>query len=246
MKMKLNCLVNVTGAISIAGIHWYHGTEGYVEPECPCLAICFDNGRCQIMRHENDQSMYFFFFWFLLFYFNFYFFVILGLHMRHMEVPRLGVESELQLLAYTTVTETQDRSQDCELHHSSQQCRIINPLSKTRDWTPRHRWCCCITAGAPKIKILGLRVPWAPVCHELGVGSSTEQALVHFFEWWGWVQQKAELGNGKCKLVNGGRKGGGPLSGSILNQRPHAFSLCLEPCAPPLEGQGRDKCPSLK
>lgn len=57
MKMKLNCLVNVTGAISIAGIHWYHGAEGYVEPDCPCLAVCFDNGRCQIMRHENDQSM---------------------------------------------------------------------------------------------------------------------------------------------------------------------------------------------
>ncbi|XP_070284826.1 WD repeat-containing protein 35 isoform X2 [Myotis yumanensis] len=56
MKMKLNCLVNVTGAISIAGIHWYHGTEGYVEPDCPCLAVCFDNGRCQIMRHENDQN----------------------------------------------------------------------------------------------------------------------------------------------------------------------------------------------
>ncbi|XP_060042583.1 WD repeat-containing protein 35 isoform X5 [Erinaceus europaeus] len=56
MKMKLNCLVNATGAISIAGIHWYHGTEGYVEPDCPCLAICFDNGRCQIMRHENDQN----------------------------------------------------------------------------------------------------------------------------------------------------------------------------------------------
>ncbi|XP_028927850.1 WD repeat-containing protein 35 isoform X2 [Ornithorhynchus anatinus] len=55
-KMKLNCLVNVTGAISIAGIHWYHGTEGYVEPDCPCLAICFDNGRCQIMRQENDQN----------------------------------------------------------------------------------------------------------------------------------------------------------------------------------------------
>ncbi|XP_036607241.1 WD repeat-containing protein 35 isoform X1 [Trichosurus vulpecula] len=56
MKMKLNCLVNVTGAISIAGIHWYHGTEGYVEPDCPCLAICFDNGRCQIMRQESDQN----------------------------------------------------------------------------------------------------------------------------------------------------------------------------------------------
>ncbi|XP_066495950.1 WD repeat-containing protein 35 [Tiliqua scincoides] len=56
MKMKMNCLVNITGAFSIAGIHWYPGTEGYVEPDCPCLAICFDNGRCQIMRHENDQN----------------------------------------------------------------------------------------------------------------------------------------------------------------------------------------------
>ncbi|KAI1895144.1 hypothetical protein AGOR_G00103280 [Albula goreensis] len=56
MKMTVSCLVNVTGVISIAGIHWYPGTEGYVEPECPCLAICFDNGRCQIMRYENDEN----------------------------------------------------------------------------------------------------------------------------------------------------------------------------------------------
>ncbi|NXA51529.1 WDR35 protein, partial [Nothocercus julius] len=56
VKMKLSCLVNVTGASSIAGIQWYHGTEGYVEPGCPCLAVCYDNGRCQIMRDENDQN----------------------------------------------------------------------------------------------------------------------------------------------------------------------------------------------
>lgn len=54
--MTLHCLTNLTGAISIAGIHWYAGTEGYVEPDCPCLAICYDNGRCQVMRHENDES----------------------------------------------------------------------------------------------------------------------------------------------------------------------------------------------
>ena len=35
-------------------------------------------------------------------------FFFLGLHLKHMEVPRLGVESELQLPAYTTVTATQD------------------------------------------------------------------------------------------------------------------------------------------
>uniref|UniRef100_A0A4W4HJB5 WD repeat-containing protein 35 n=1 Tax=Electrophorus electricus TaxID=8005 RepID=A0A4W4HJB5_ELEEL len=56
MKMTLHCLMNVTGLLSIAGIHWYAGTEGYVEPDCPCLAICYDNGRCQVMRYENDDS----------------------------------------------------------------------------------------------------------------------------------------------------------------------------------------------
>ena len=31
----------------------------------------------------------------------FYFFVFLGPHLQHMEVPRVGVESELQLPSYT-------------------------------------------------------------------------------------------------------------------------------------------------
>ena len=38
------------------------------------------------------------------------FIVFLGLHLQHMEIPRLEVESELQLLAYTTVTATPDPS----------------------------------------------------------------------------------------------------------------------------------------
>ena len=52
-----------------------------------------------------------------------------------MEVPRLGVESELSLLAYTTATATWDPSHVCDLHHSSRQQRILNPLRKTRDQT---------------------------------------------------------------------------------------------------------------
>ena len=52
-----------------------------------------------------------------------------------MEVPRLGVESELHLLAYTTATATPDLSHICNLHHSSQQHRILNPLSEARDRT---------------------------------------------------------------------------------------------------------------
>ena len=53
--------------------------------------------------------------------------------MQHMEVPRLRVESELQLLA--TATATWDLSHVCDLHHSSLQHWILDPLSETRDQT---------------------------------------------------------------------------------------------------------------
>ena len=51
-----------------------------------------------------------------------------------MEVPRLGVESELQLPAYTTATATVtlDPSHVCDLCCSLQ--HILNPLRKARDW----------------------------------------------------------------------------------------------------------------
>ena len=52
-----------------------------------------------------------------------------------MEVPRLGVESELQLPAYDTATAMRDPSHVFDLHHSSWQRRILNPLSEARDQT---------------------------------------------------------------------------------------------------------------
>ena len=52
-----------------------------------------------------------------------------------MEVPRLGVKLELQLPAYTTARAMWDVSHVCNLHHSSWQRRILNPLSKARDRT---------------------------------------------------------------------------------------------------------------
>ena len=71
-----------------------------------------------------------------------------------MEIPRLGVESELLLLAYTTVTATQDLSLVCDLHHSLCQHQILNPLSKARDQTrnlidPNRIRFCCATVGIP-------------------------------------------------------------------------------------------------
>ena len=52
-----------------------------------------------------------------------------------MEVPRLGVELELKLPAYTRATAMLDPSLICDLHHSSRQRRILNPLSEARDQT---------------------------------------------------------------------------------------------------------------
>ena len=52
-----------------------------------------------------------------------------------MEVPCLGVESEPQLLAYAIAEATPDPSHICNLHHSSWQCQILDPLSKARDLT---------------------------------------------------------------------------------------------------------------
>ena len=45
---------------------------------------------------------------------------------------------------YTTATAMPDPSHFCNLHHSSWQCRILNPLSKAKDWT-------CIFMGASQI-----------------------------------------------------------------------------------------------
>ena len=57
-----------------------------------------------------------------------------------MEVPRLGVE----IVAYTTATAMWDLSRMCDLHHSSRQCQIPDPLSEVRDRT-------CILMDASRI-----------------------------------------------------------------------------------------------
>ena len=59
--------------------------------------------------------------WIEYFFILFIYFVFLGPHSWHMEIPRLGVKSELQLPAYTAATETWDPSRICNLHHSSWQ-----------------------------------------------------------------------------------------------------------------------------
>ena len=71
----------------------------------------------------------------LLFFSSFFliFFIFLGLHLWHIEAPRLGVQSELQPPAYTTATATPDPNHIFDLHHRSWRCQILNPLSEARD-----------------------------------------------------------------------------------------------------------------
>ena len=65
----------------------------------------------------------------------FFFLVFLQPHLQNMEVPGQGVEWELQLQAYTTVTATPDPSHICELHCNLWQQQILKPLSEARDGT---------------------------------------------------------------------------------------------------------------
>ena len=61
--------------------------------------------------------------------------VLLGPHPQHLEVPRLGFYLVLLLLAYPRATAVRDPSRICDLHHSSQQRKILIPLSEARDQT---------------------------------------------------------------------------------------------------------------
>ena len=71
----------------------------------------------------------------------FYFFVFLGPNWQHMEVPRLGVKLELQLLAYTTATAIQDPSpsQTYMTAHGNNGCLthwVRLGIKPTSSWIP--------------------------------------------------------------------------------------------------------------
>ncbi len=67
MSMKITCVDNLPNPnlelqqpppteLVLSGIQWYNGARGYVDPNAPSLAICYVNGRCQLMRSEADES----------------------------------------------------------------------------------------------------------------------------------------------------------------------------------------------
>ena len=82
----------------------------------------------------KEWGTFFFVLFFKFVFIDFFFF--LGPHLWPMEVSRLGVESEVQLLAYTTATATLDQATSAT---STKVCSIVgsllSPLSGARDRT---------------------------------------------------------------------------------------------------------------
>ena len=74
------------------------------------------------LRHNGIACIFFFFF----------FFFFMWLHPQHLEVSRLEVELEQQLL---DCTHSHSNLRVCNLHHSLWQCWILNPRSGTEDQT---------------------------------------------------------------------------------------------------------------
>ena len=89
-------------------------------------------------------------------YCSFFVFLFSGPHMQHMEVPRLGVKSELQLPAYTIAiagSEPHQRSTP-----QLKQCQILKSLSEARDQTsnlmvPSWIYFRCATTRTPMLSI---------------------------------------------------------------------------------------------
>ena len=65
----------------------------------------------------------------------FFFFFLRAASMALKKVAGLGVESELQLPAYTIAIVTPDLSCVYDLHRNSWPCWILNPLREARDQT---------------------------------------------------------------------------------------------------------------
>ena len=126
-------------------------------------------------------------------------FVFLGPCLRHREVPRLGVELELWLLTYTTATAKPDPSRVCNLHHSSWQCRILNPLGKARDRTcifvdtSQIRFCWATTGTPVTTNIKQTAFLWTEILgldfffYSVGwLWEGFSKSQIFFFMLWNW------------------------------------------------------------
>ncbi|XP_044765831.1 WD repeat-containing protein 35 [Coccinella septempunctata] len=55
-KLTIHCLDNSEDEVPVSCIDWYSGKYGYMYYFCPNLAVCYENGRVQIMYNEIGTS----------------------------------------------------------------------------------------------------------------------------------------------------------------------------------------------
>uniref|UniRef100_A0AAR5PI05 WD repeat-containing protein 55 homolog n=1 Tax=Dendroctonus ponderosae TaxID=77166 RepID=A0AAR5PI05_DENPD len=56
MKINILCHDSQYDPTPIIGLAWYNGTGGLMHSMCPTLALCFENGKTQLMRNESDPN----------------------------------------------------------------------------------------------------------------------------------------------------------------------------------------------
>lgn len=61
MKIEIRCFDVNYESVPVVGLDWYNGLNGYMHSLCPILAICYENGKTQLMRNESDTSKFFLF-----------------------------------------------------------------------------------------------------------------------------------------------------------------------------------------
>ena len=117
-----------------------------------------------------------------LFYFIYFFFCLFRVTPMACGSSQTRGQIREQLLAYATATAIPDLCSIFKLHQSSQQCQILNPLSKARDQTlvcldtSGVRYCCS-TMGTPHAFILDSHQ------HELTEGSHTRKTVLSRQQW---------------------------------------------------------------
>ena len=114
-----------------------------------------------------------------------------------MEVPRLGVKSELQLPAYITATAMQDLSCVCNLNQSSPQCQISNPLSEARDLThilmdTNQILFQCAKTGTPTSPCFNIYINiWDYITYSTGQKLGSKISVYHNNQLWKHLQKKS-------------------------------------------------------
>ena len=118
------------------------------------LTYCARPGTEPLFQCSQEAADHFVPQWALLASLSFFF---LGPRSWHMEVPRLGVELELRLLACATATAMQDPSHTFDLYHSSWRRRILNPLRRPGIESANSILVgfvfCCAAMGTPSLSL---------------------------------------------------------------------------------------------